>query len=257
MKASARIRSHPTKRLAPTLKTIVVVGGVFLAFYLASAHYMLSVPYAALGIMDGLNICSITFMALIISLLYNLNTSQSTIRTLGLAYILGVSGTYLAIGVGILWFAVALPINTFTMISSIIMLIFGSINIVSYVQPRLAPPNPFNIISRKAVQRLRRLSFPSLIAAGTMIGLHNLPCCTGSIYLTSLAMIAQDPVASIPLISYNLGYVLPLASILFTCSSKSFAVRFRRGYAANTRRMKMILGIVMILISGIIIIMNY
>jgi hypothetical protein len=256
MKASARTRSHPATRTL-TLKTVVVVGGVFFVFYLASAHYPLSVPYAVLGIMDGLNICSITFMALIISLLYNINTTQSTMRTFGLAYILGVSGTYLAIGLGILWFAVALPINTFTLISSIVMLIFGSINIVSYFQPHLVPPNPFTVISRNAVQRLRRLSFPSLIAAGIMIGLHNLPCCTGSIYLTSLAMIAQDPVASIPLISYNLGYVLPLVIILFTCSSKSFTVRFRRGYAANTGRMKMILGIVMILISGIIIIMNY
>jgi hypothetical protein len=249
--------SHAIKHMPSKLKIIAIVGTLLLVFYLASTYYLLSVPYVALGVVDGLNVCSITFMALIISVLYNLNTDRTTMRALGLAYILGVSGTYFAIGVGILWFALALPMNTFTVISSIIMLVLGSLNIVSYFQPRFTPPNLLDFFGHKALQYIRRLSLPSLIAAGIMIGLHNLPCCTGSIYIASLVMIANDPVMIIPLISYNIGYVLPLASILVIYSSKSFALRFRKGYAANARRVKMLLGIIMVVISVVILFMTH
>jgi hypothetical protein len=229
MTTNARVQSHMKKPLASKLKIIAIVGTLLLAFYLASTYYLLSVPYVALGVVDGLNVCSITFMALIISVLYNLNTDRTTMRALGLAYILGVSGTYFAIGVGIL----------------------------SYFQPQFTPPNLLDFFGHKALQYIRRLSLPSLIAAGIMIGLHNLPCCTGSIYITSLVMIANDPVMLIPLISYNVGYVLPLASILVICSSKSFALRFRKGYAANARHVKMLLGVIMVCISIVILLMTH
>jgi hypothetical protein len=257
MTKNTPVLPQPIKHMPPKLKIIAIIGTLLLAFYLASTYYLLSVPYVALGVVDGLNVCSITFMALILSVLYNLNTDRTTMRILGLAYILGVSGTYFAIGVGILWFALALPMNTFTVISSIIMLVLGGLNIVSYFQPRFTPPNLLDFFGHKAIQYIRRLSLPSLIAAGIMIGLHNLPCCTGSIYITSLVMIANDPLMIIPLISYNIGYVLPLASILVICSSKSFALRFRKEYAANARHVKMLLGIIMVFISVVILFMTH
>jgi hypothetical protein len=257
MNKNTSTQSHKHKPVASKLKIPATIVTLLLVFYLASSYYLLSVPYVALGIVDGLNVCSITFMALILSVLYNLNTDRTTMRALGLAYIAGVSGTYLAIGVGILWFALAVPMNTFTVISSIIMLVLGGLNIVSYFQPQFTPPNFLDFFGQKALHYIRRLSLPSLIAAGIMIGLHNLPCCTGSIYITSLVMIADDPVMSIPLISYNVGYVLPLASILFLCSSKAFALRFRRGYAANARHVKMLLGVIMVCISVVILLMTH
>jgi hypothetical protein len=257
MTKNTPVQSHEINHMPLKLKIIAIVGTSLLMFYLTSTYYLLSVPYAALGVVDGLNVCSITFMALIISVLYNLNTDRTTMRALGLAYILGVSGTYFVIGVGVLCFALALPMNTFTIISSIIMLVLGSLNIVSYFQPHFTPPNLFDFFGHKALQYIRRLSLPSLIAAGIMIGLHNLPCCTGSIYITSLVMIANDPVMIIPLVSYNIGYVLPLASILVICSSKSFALRFRKGYAVNARRVKMLLGIIMVFISVVILFMTH
>jgi len=215
--------------------------------------YLYSFPYVFMGVVDGLNVCSLALMALLISLMYNVNADRNNILLLGIAYILGVFFSYFLIGLGFLVFSLSLPPHFFTKISVPIMISIGILNVMNYFHPGLAPSIPTKILSERAVKRMRVLTFPSVLAAGMLVGLHNLPCaCTGGVYMTFISLIANAPFKMAYLILYDFLFVSPLIGILYTCSSKSLTLRLRRQYAENAGRIKLALGTIMILLSLII-----
>lgn len=221
-------------------------------FYAYSQYF----PYVFMGVFDGLNVCSLTLMALIISLMYNVNAERKATLFLGIVYISGVFFSYFLVGLGILIFSLSLslPTHIFTKISVAVMISIGILNIISYIRPSLIPSTPTKIFSRRAIKKMRTLTFPSVLMAGMLVGPHNPLCpCTGGIYITFVSLIAKAPFKIIHLISYNFLFVLPLILILYACSSKSLSLKFRKQYAENTRRIKLVLGILMILSSLIII----
>lgn len=205
-----------------------------------------------MGLVDGLNICSLSLLALLLSLMYNAGAQRRTIVLLGFVYIVSVFASYFLAGLGILAFSVLIPgvSHFFTEVSVAIMLFIGTVNILNYFQPGFMTLSLPMTLGKTAIKYMKILTLPSLFVTGLLVGLHNFPCaCTGGIYLSFISLIADSPFHVGYLVLYNFVFVLPLVTILYVCSSKPLTVKYRKWQMQNTERMKLVLGTSMVLVS--------
>jgi len=208
-----------------------------------------------LGFVDGLNICSLSLFALLLSLLYSTKAQRGTIVSLGLVFVFSVYLSYFFSGLGIMVLSLSLPQipHFLARLSVIIMLFFGAVNILNYFHPELTVISFPLKLGEKAVLSMKLLTVPSLLFAGLLVGLHNFPCaCTGGIYLTFISLVAGSPLSLLYMLLYNIIFVLPLLLILSVCSSKPLILRFRRWQIEHAQEMKLVLGITMVSVSFLI-----
>lgn len=206
-----------------------------------------------LALLDGLNVCALTLLALFISLMYISNASRTTVTALGSAYIGGVFISYLATGLGIMLLAVSLPTvpHFLSRVAISVMLFIGVANVTNYFKPGLLPTTIPTNLGQKAITMMKTASVPGIIFAGILAGLHNFPCaCTGGIYMAFISLIADSPSRLLYLLAYNLVFVVPLAVILFVSSSKPVSLRIRRWHEQNKARTRLAIGLVMIAVGG-------
>lgn len=199
-----------------------------------------------LGVLDGLNICNLSLLALFISLSYSLGAERSTILILGTLYILGVFSSYMLLGLGMLTISLSIPTlsHLLTRVSTSLMIIIGAVNILSYFGVEILPLNRSSIISEKAITYMWKLGYVSSFVAGFLAGFHNLPCaCTGGVYPAFISIIAGAPYSMLLLAIYNILFILPLAAILYIASSKKVIVGIRRWHQENKQKLKLLLGV--------------
>ena len=229
--------------------TFAIIGISFLQErYLPALMFM--------GFVDGLNVCSLSLMALLVSLMYNANVGRETILLLGFVYIASVFLSYFLLGLGILIFSISIPTapHFLARISVAIMLFIGTLNILNYFSPGLVSLNLPATLGKKAINYMKVATIPSLFVAGTLVGVHNFPCaCTAGIYLSFISLIANAPLYDVYLALYNFIFVMPLIVILFVCSSKPVTVRLRKYSIENIGKMKLVLGTLMILFGLLIV----
>jgi len=208
-------------------------------------------PLISLGLVDGLNICSLGLLGLFLSLMYATQTDRKTILGYGAVYIGSVFLSYLLVGLGVTLLFVTLPMvpHLVARIAAFGMLAIGAANIINYYRPDSIPlkmQSVSNAISSRAVRFFKVGGVPAIFAAGVLIGLHNFPCaCTGGIYVTFLSIIASSPLKIPYLLAYNLVFVIPLTVILGVFSSRQAIIRFRRMHAENAAKTTLLLGMVM------------
>lgn len=211
--------------------------------------------FLLLGFVDGLNICSLSLFALLLSLLYSTKAQRGTIVLLGFVYIASVYLSYFFAGLGILVFSLSLPEipHLFARLSVVMMLFFGAGNILNYFHPGLVVMSLPLTLGKKAVQSMKALTVPSLFLAGLLVGLHNFPCaCTGGVYFSFISLVAGSSLGLVYLVLYNMMFVLPLLVILYVCSSKPLILKLRRWQIEHANKMKLVLGITMVSVSLII-----
>ena len=208
-------------------------------------------PLISLGLIDGLNICSLGLLGLFLSLMYATQTDRKTILGYGAVYIGSVFLSYLLVGVGATLLFITLPTvpHFLARIAAAGMLAIGLANIVNYLRPETIPMKMESVshaLSTKAVRFMKAGGVPAVFAAGILIGFHNFPCaCTGGVYMTFLSLIADSPLKIPYLFAYNLVFIIPLATILLVFSSRQAILRFRRMHAENASKTALVLGIVM------------
>lgn len=205
-----------------------------------------------LSLLDGLNLCALTLLALFISLMFLYNVSRGKVLLLGFAYIVGVYISYFTTGLGIALLAINLPLipHFLSRLGAGLMLFFGAANIVNYFRAGTIPTMIPNSLGKKAVDYMRSFSkgtsFPAVIFVGTLVGLHNFPCaCTGGIYMTFIGLISSSSLFLPYLAAYNLVFVIPLLAILLFCSSKTVTLRFRKWRETSEDRVKLVIGTLM------------
>lgn len=217
-------------------------------------------PLVSLGLIDGLNICSLGLLGLFLSLMYATQTDRKTILGYGAVYIGSVFLSYLMVGVGATLLFIALPAipHFLARIAAAGMFAIGTANIVNYFRPGMIPlkmESASNAISTRAVRFMKMGGVPAVFAAGILIGFHNFPCaCTGGVYMTFLSLIADSPFKMAYLLAYNLVFIIPLTAILLVSSSRQAIVQFRKMHASNAARTSLVLGIAMISIGAVLLI---
>lgn len=209
-------------------------------------------PLVPLGLVDGLNICSLGLLGLFLSLMYATQTDRRTILGYGAIYISSVFFSYLMVGVGTTLLFITLPTipHFLARIAAGGMLAVGMANILNYFRPNSIPLKVDSIshaLGSKAVSFMKVGGVPAVFAAGILIGLHNFPCaCTGGVYVTFLSLIADSPLKFAYLLVYNAVFIIPLATILLLSSSKQAILKFRKMHAANAPKTTLLLGTVMV-----------
>ena len=208
-------------------------------------------PLISLGLIDGLNICSLGLLGLFVSLMYATQTDRKTILGYGAVYIGSVFLSYLMVGVGATLLFITLPTvpHFLARIAAAGMLVIGIANIINYFRPDTIPlkmESASHAISTRAVQFMKVGGVPAVFAAGILIGFHNFPCaCTGGVYMTFLSLIADSPLKIPYLLAYNVVFIIPLTAILLVSSSRQAIVQFRKMHAENAAKTTFLLGIVM------------
>lgn len=208
-----------------------------------------------LGFLDGLNVCSLSLLALFMSLMFTMNAERKLIVGLGATYIVGVFTSYLLTGLGILLFSLSIPTvpHLLARLGVSLMIFFGIANVINYFRPNTIKMMFMSRLGERAVGYMKGGSFTTSAVAGLLVGLHNFPCaCTGGIYPTFISLVAGTDFQLFYLILYNLLFVAPLVIILAACSNKSVIVRFRKWHHQNAQRTKLILGITMVLVGVVI-----
>lgn len=208
-------------------------------------------PLVSLGLIDGLNICSLGLLGLFLSLMYATQTDRRTILGYGAVYIGSVFLSYLMVGVGMTLLFITLPAvpHFLARIAAAGMLAIGIANIINYYRPNTIPlkiESVSHALSGRALRFMKVGGVPAVFAAGILIGFHNFPCaCTGGVYVTFLSLIADSPFKIALLLAYDLVFIIPLTMILLAFSSRQALLRFRRMHAANATKTTLILGILM------------
>jgi len=217
-------------------------------------------PLVSLGLIDGLNICSLGLLGLFLSLMYATQTDRRTILGYGAVYVGSVFLSYLMVGVGATLFFITLPAvpHFLARIAAAGMLAIGMANIVNYFRPGTIPlrmESASQAISSRAVRFMKVGGVPAVFAAGILIGFHNFPCaCTGGVYMTFLSLIADSPLKMAYLLAYNLVFIIPLTAILLVSSSRQAIVQFRKMHTRNAAKTTLLLGVVMAAVGVLLLI---
>lgn len=205
-----------------------------------------------LGTLDGLNVCNLSLLLLFITIAYSTRASRWTILILGGSYISGVFVSYMLVGLGLLTLLINIPVipHFLARISISIMIIVGSLNILTYFKLNPLPATISQSIGMRSINYMKKAGYLSSIVAGMLSGLHNFPCaCTGGIYPTFISLIANTENSMLLLIVYNLLFISPLVLILYIAANKKILLKIRRWYQINNTLTKLIIGITMIIVG--------
>ncbi|MBI1744883.1 hypothetical protein HYR54_17710 [Candidatus Acetothermia bacterium] len=142
---------------------------------------------------------------------------------LGSIYIAAIFLTYLALGAGLLVTAdLFIRDHIPARFMAVLAIALGLWMLKDYFLPeaglRLQAPA---IVGKWVRESVRKMTVPTLIAAGFLIGLCTVPC-SGAVYLAALALLSAQPTMAAfgYLVLYNLMFIVPLVAVLLAVSAR-------------------------------------
>lgn len=205
---------------------------------------------------DSINPCAISVMVFLLMFMSNLGDRRKVLYV-GVAYTVTVFVVYFVAGLGLLVFLHSMSMTRAVYyIAAALSIALGVVNIRDYFtmgrkeKATLAIPE-----SRKPMIKrfVARASIPAAIALGLMVSLFELPC-TGGVYLAILSLLSNSMtmVEGIPyLLLYNAIFVLPLGIILAIFYKGASPDKINAWSLERRRALRLLLGVVMIAIGGI------
>ena len=205
------------------------------------------------AIADSINPCAFSILILTIAFLMSIGKLRVKILEIGGAYILGIFVVYILIGLGILQ---ALHLfNTphfMAKVGAILLIALGVINILNEFFPnfpiKLRIPQ---VAHAKMAALMEKGSILTAFLLGGLVGLCEFPC-TGGPYLMVLGLLHDQATFSVGLeylILYNLVFVLPLVVIPLIASNQTLLGKVQEWKKAETRKMRLWGGIIMVLLG--------
>jgi len=225
-----------------------------------SSESTLTVPLViAAALADGINPCAFAVLIFLILSLITLE-SRKKMLAVGLTFIFAVFCFYFLAGLGL--FAVIQTAGLSRIISiaaATIAIAAGVISILSVIGGEQGPAL-LSIPERgKGIIEpyIKKASIPAAFIVGILVGMFELPC-TGGIYLAILSLLSSrmSLMEGIPfLLLYNLFFILPLLIILGVFVLGLPVERLEQLQAGSRRKVRVIMGVVMILL-GIILLLE-
>lgn len=199
---------------------------------------------AAAGLLDGVNPCAFTTIVFMLSMLTYLGRSRRQMLAAGVAFALGVLGTYFLLGLGLLTAYKAFAVRhglSVALAYAVALLAFALAgwSLVDYLRYRRS--HDVNKVTlglpksiKRGIHRVIRvgLAAPALVAGAAAVGvlvslLESL--CTGQVYLPTIVLLTRSPAlrghAIGYLLLYNVMFILPLLIVLVVAY---FGVRSER-----------------------------
>ncbi len=211
---------------------------------------------AVAAALDSVNPCAFSILILTIAFLFSIGKLRSNILSIGGAYILGIFLVYMLIGLGILETLHLFDTPHFmAKVGASILVALGLINVVNEFFPsfpiKLRIPHRAH---RKIAELMEIGSLPTAFLLGGLVGLCEFPC-TGGPYLLVLGLLHDQATYAAGvgyLILYNLIFVAPLVAILAIAGNSAVLARVREWQEREKSRMRLVAGILMIILGGIV-----
>ncbi|PIN98791.1 MAG: hypothetical protein COT90_02720 [Candidatus Diapherotrites archaeon CG10_big_fil_rev_8_21_14_0_10_31_34] len=208
------------------------------------------------GLLDGINPCAFGVLLFFIAFLYSMNRSKMEVWKVGSVFILAIFVAYFLIGLGLLQAILITGIpHLFGKISVFLMLFLALINFKDYFfygkwfslkMPSFATP----IIKK----RMTNITLVSVAVLGFLVGLCTFPC-SGGIYIGILSLLAIQTTfmqGMAFLVIYNIMFVVPLIIILLVAGNKKVTEKITEWEKENKRKMKLVMGIVLLVLAAIL-----
>jgi cytochrome c biogenesis protein CcdA len=212
----------------------------------------------AAALADGINPCA---FAVLIFLILSLITLESRRKMLvvGLTFIFAVFCFYFLSGLGLFALIQTAGLSRLiAVVAAAIAIAAGVISILSVIGGEQGPAL-LSIPDRgKGIVEpyIKKASIPAAFIVGILVGMFELPC-TGGIYLAILSLLSNrmSLVEGIPfLLLYNFFFILPLLIILGVFVLGLPVERLEQLQAGSRRKVRVIMGVVMILLGIILLV---
>lgn len=207
---------------------------------------------------DSINPCAIGVLILMVSVILGAKKSTSKLLTLGGLYIFSIFATYLAAGLGLIYFLGRIPL----FVAEYLAIAVGSIVILAGLLEikdffwygkgiSLQIPGYF---SKKIHKFSNNLSIPGVIFLGAFIAGVELPC-TGAPYLAIITLLSLNFnfYAFLLLIIYNLVFVAPLVILLLLVALGTKVEKLHSWKETNKAYMRFAIGLTLICLGWLLI----
>ncbi len=208
------------------------------------------------GLLDGINPCAFGVLLFFIAFLYSINRTKTEVWKVGGVFIAAIFVAYFLIGLGLLQAILITGIpHLFGKISVFLMLFLALINFKDYFfygkwfslkMPSFASP--------MIKKRMTNLTLVSVAILGFLVGLCTFPC-SGGVYVGILSLLAIQTTfmqGMVFLTIYNIMFVVPLIIILLVAGNKKMTEKITNWEKQNKRNMKLLMGIVLLILAGIL-----
>lgn len=207
---------------------------------------------------DSINPCAIGVLILMISVVLGGKNSVSRLLLLGGLYIGAIYITYLAAGLGLIYFLASIPL----WITEYLALIVGSFVILAglfEIKDFFWYGLGFSLqIPSFFVEKIHKLSknmtIPGVIMLGAFIAGVELPC-TGAPYLAIITLLSLNFnfQAFLLLLIYNVIFVSPLVVILLLVATGAKVSSIKRWKQANKAYMRFAIGLLLVSLGWLLI----
>lgn len=228
--------------------------GVTSALWFVSREGRWVLPLVTVAaVLDSVNPCAFSALLITIATLVAFGRRRNQILRMGGAYVLGVFGGYLLIGLGLLgtFHLFAVP-HLIGKLGAAALILLGTLTLLGVAFPRfpLRPKIPDAAHHTMAVL-MDRASLPAALGLGVLVALCEMPC-TGGPYLMVLGLLRDAGTYATGLgylLWYNALFILPLVLIVLIASDAQALVRVQRWYVRSRRTMRLLGGAAAILLG--------
>ncbi|HCC22582.1 TPA: hypothetical protein DF272_00140 [Candidatus Falkowbacteria bacterium] len=207
------------------------------------------------AVIDSINPCAFAVLIFLMTYLLALKL-KNKVLIVGLVYIVTVYIVYFLAGLGLLSVLASTKITvTIYYLAGGLVMLLGFINLKDVLlkkEATLKIPE-----SKKAVieKWVKKTSIPAAIVLGFLVSAFELPC-TGGIYLAILSILGRDGMTAKPIIYlliYNLFFILPLVIIWLIIYFGNTSEQITAWYKRNKNSLRLIMGVGMIILGGLMI----
>jgi cytochrome c biogenesis protein CcdA len=209
------------------------------------------------GLIDSVNPCAIGVLLMYLALFFTIQASRGTLLLFGTFYIAAMYVTYLLIGLGFLSaFHLFGVHNFFGWVAAILVIIVGLFQIKEYFWPAWQIPILSPLLARCRIPKWNReFTVLGALTLGVLVGLCEFPC-SGGIYLATVSFLGARETfwtGLSYLLLYNLMFILPLVVLFAISVNKRVVDRVRAIQAVSTTKVKLGMGIMMIVMGAALI----
>jgi len=212
----------------------------------------------ATAAIDSINPCAIGVLILMISVVLAGKKGLGRLLLLGGLYILAIFLTYLAAGLGLVYFFATIPLAVTEYISIVVgtLIIFaGLVEIKDFfwygrgislgIPPRFA---------KKIHRFAANTTLGGVMLLGAFVAGVELPC-TGAPYLAIITLLSQyfDSTAFLLLVLYNIVFVAPLVVILILVAAGVKIYQIKQWKQAGRGYMRLFIGLLLVILGWLLI----
>lgn len=207
---------------------------------------------------DSINPCAIGVLILMMSVVLASGGTVRRMLSLGLVYISAVYVTYLAAGLGLIYFFARIPLLVTEYLSiavALFVVLAGILEIKDYFWYgrgfSLAIPAS---MAKKIEQRATKTTIVGMAALGAFVAGVELPC-TGAPYLAIITILSQyfDFKAFLLLVFYNIIFVAPLIVILLMVAAGKKIQEVKKWKQDNRGFMRLAIGLLLVGLAWLLI----